>query len=206
MLICSMPVGQAIADEIKGRAPALTICLDGGYGTAKQYEIPCDLVMGDFDSLEPEEILPGMEVIRFPVEKDYTDAMIGVMEGLRRGCTLFYIYGALGGRQDHHFHNLMLPLFLREHNARGFLISEDTIATVIQNEAIDIPQRSGFLLGVFAIGGDARGVSEEGVKYPLDRVVLQMGLPIGSGNQIEKEHARVTVTDGTLLVMQVREQ
>ena len=82
------PIGQ---DDI-------VIAADGGYRYTEQLGIKPHAVLGDFDSLgyAPE----GAQV--FPVQKDDTDAMLAVRQGLKMGCRRFILYGSLDGpRLDH---------------------------------------------------------------------------------------------------------
>lgn len=67
----------------RGRTPGLLLCQKLG--------IEPDLVIGDFDSMPQPENEP---TVRVPVEKDDTDSMLAIREGLARGCTEFYFYGA----------------------------------------------------------------------------------------------------------------
>lgn len=53
-------------------------------------------MLGDFDSMDASEAPP--DCIRVPVEKDDTDTMLALREGLRRGCDTFYLYGATAAR------------------------------------------------------------------------------------------------------------
>ena len=71
----------------------LLIAADGGYAYL-QGQKP-DLVVGDFDSLGyvPE----GEQIIRHPVQKDDTDMLLAVREGLKRGYRKFVLYGGIGG-------------------------------------------------------------------------------------------------------------
>ena len=67
----------------------LLIAADGGYAYL-QGQKP-DLVVGDFDSLGyvPE----GVQIIRHPVQKDDTEMLLAVREGLKRGYRKFVLYG-----------------------------------------------------------------------------------------------------------------
>ena len=69
----------------------LLIAADGGYAYL-QGQKP-DLVVGDFDSLGyvPE----GEQIIRHPVQKDDTDMLLAVREGLKRGYRKFVLYGGI---------------------------------------------------------------------------------------------------------------
>ena len=72
----------------------LLIAADGGYRAVCDAGMRPDLIVGDFDSLGG--VPTDAPVIRCPVEKDDTDTMIAIKEGLARGYQRFQIYGGLG--------------------------------------------------------------------------------------------------------------
>jgi thiamine pyrophosphokinase len=92
------------------------IAADAGYNTLKRLGITADLLVGDFDSLgfRPEH----PNIVEHPPEKDDTDMMLAVKEGLRRGSRTFVILGGLGGRLDHTVANIQTLAFLPKQCAR----------------------------------------------------------------------------------------
>lgn len=62
----------------------LVIACDAGYRSAREAGVLPHLLIGDFDSLG-EQLPEGIETLRFPVEKDDTDGMLALREGLRPG-------------------------------------------------------------------------------------------------------------------------
>jgi thiamine pyrophosphokinase len=178
----------------------LVIAADAGYRTCQQLGIVPDLLVGDFDSMPQPADFPN--VLRVPVEKDDTDTMLAAKEGLRRGCTRFFLYGATGGRRlDHTLSNLQTALYLRSHGGKVDLYDQDFVYTAICGETLTIPRTVEWgLLSVFCMGPAARGVEEEGVQYPLHDAVLEAGFPLGVSNHIISPAARVTVREGMLLV------
>ena len=173
------------------------IAADGGYRHAQALGITPHAILGDFDSLGfvPEEA----EV--FPVEKDDTDAMLAVRHGLEKGCKTFYIYGGMeGDRADHTVANLQTLLFLEEHGAFGFLVGKQQIATVVKNDTLFIPAGK-HTVSVFAMGGEAKGVTIRGLQYEVENVTLSPSFPLGVSNHGLGKDATVTVEKGALLVI-----
>ena len=98
----------------------LQIAADAGLHLCERLGVRPDVVLGDFDSMDVRQA--PADCIRVPVEKDDTDTMLALREGLRRGCDTFYLYGATGGaRLDHTLANLQSLAFLLRHRARGYL-------------------------------------------------------------------------------------
>ena len=176
------------------------IAADAGYRICQKENLRPDLLLGDFDSMEP----PGdaARVRRLPVEKDDTDTLAALKAGLEQGCDTFYIYGGTGGRRlDHTLANLQSLLFLRRRGARGFLYDNDFLWTVIENEALAVPKTVEWgLFSAFCLGDRAEGVDEKGFQYPLENAALTPDVPLGVSNHILEPEARITVRKGALAV------
>ena len=174
------------------------LAADGGLAHVEALGLtPCG-ILGDFDSLG--YIPESAEV--FPVEKDDTDAMLAVRQGLAMGCGQFLLYGSLDGpRLDHTVANFQTLQFLADHGATGYLVGIDTVATVIKNEQICFSAEAEGILSVFCMGADARGVTISGLKYPLTHGTLTAGFPLGVSNHFTGKRATVSVEDGSLLVL-----
>ena len=174
------------------------IAADGGLVHVQALGLTPDTVLGDFDSLGyvPENALV------FPVEKDDTDAMLAVRHGLSLGFDRFVIYGGLDGdRLDHTVANLQTLQFLADHGATGYLIGKEQTVTVVKNGSISFDSSAQGHISLFCMGSDARGVTLQGLKYPLENGTLTAGFPLGVSNHFTGQPAKVSVTDGSLLVI-----
>lgn len=191
------------AAECKGLAlplsgEELVIAADGGLAHTRKLGIVPDVILGDFDSLgyTPE----GANV--FPVEKDDTDAMLAVRRGLAEGCDLFFLYGSLDGpRLDHTVANFQTLQFLADHGAKGYLVGNDTMVTVVKNDTLRFSQDAKGTVSVFCLGPDAKGVTLRGLYYPLENGTLTPGFPLGVSNHFTGAPAEISVQDGSLLVI-----
>lgn len=177
---------------------ALTIAADGGLRHTQALGIQPEVILGDFDSLGyvPE----GSRV--FPVEKDDTDAMLAARLGLERGCGEFLFYGAMDGpRLDHTIANFQTLAYLAEHNARGWLIGKDYIATVACRETLTFPKEATGILSAFCLGADIPDLTLKGLHYPLEHGQLSAAFPLGVSNHFVGEPAEVTLGEGLLLLL-----
>lgn len=183
-----------------GSEPPYIIAADAGYKYLNNLSlnIVADLIVGDFDSLGyvPES----KNVLLHPVEKDDTDMILALREGLARGCTVFYLFGATGGRIDHTYANFQALSFLCHNNARGFIIDKEYTATAIQNSSLYFKTGTG-LISVFAADTKALGVTLEGLRYQLSDAELSAAFPLGVSNEFKNCPAKISVADGILLVM-----
>ena len=180
-------------------APGDTIiAADGGLRHTEHLGVTPNAIIGDFDSLN--YIPTGAEV--FPVEKDDTDSMLAVKLGLSKGYDRFLIYGGLDGvRLDHTVANYQALQYLADRDARGILIGRDFCATVIRNGALRFPGGKQGDISVFCMGPDAQGVNIEGLYYSLKNGTLTSGFPLGVSNHFTDSAARVSVAQGSLLIL-----
>lgn len=181
----------------------LIIAADGGYDHARAAGISPHLFIGDMDSIVsslPENI----EKITFPERKDYTDMHLSYLEGKKRGCLEFEIYGGTGGRSDHTFANISLLLGIAEDGLYGSMISQSEVCTVIKNKSLTISGKAGKYISVFAIGGIATGVTIKGLDYEVSDVTLTPDFPLGVSNKFTDNIAEISVISGALLVIYQR--
>ena len=175
---------------------------DGGLVHLQKLGINPNGILGDFDSLG--YIPEGAEV--FPVEKDDTDAMLAVRQGLKMGYRDFVLYGSLDGeRLDHTVANFQTLQYLADHGARGVCVGLRHIVAVIKNETVRFPGTAGGILSVFCMGADARGVTIRGTKYEAENITLTAGFPLGVSNHFTGKESTVTVKNGSLLLIYDRE-
>lgn len=180
------------------RADDFVIAADGGLRHTQAAGIRPHVILGDFDSLgyTPE----GSRV--FPVEKDDTDAMLAVRLGLRREYREFLLYGSLDGpRLDHTVANFQTLQYLADHGAIGILVGKDQLVTVVKDDRLCFPAGCSGTVSVFCMGSDAQGVTLEGLHYPLENGTLTAGFPLGVSNHFTGVPARITVREGSLLVI-----
>lgn len=181
------------------------IAADGGFEHLLHFGVVPDLLIGDMDSIKNKDwsslIQPEKTTcIQLPTEKDDTDMLAAIKEGLKRGCTEFAIYGALGGRIDHSLANIQCLCYLCEQHARGIIYGEHDSLELLCNERRIYPATCKGMISVFAFGGTAKGVTEEGLKYGLQDAEVTVGKPIGVSNEFIGQESMIEVKDGMLLV------
>ncbi len=174
------------------------LAADGGLAHVERLGLTPQVILGDFDSLG---YVPEGSTV-FPVEKDDTDAMLAVKQGLALGYKEFLLYGSLDGpRLDHTVANFQTLQYLADRGAVGYLIGRDYTVTVIKNETLEFSPDAEGILSVFCMGADAAGVEITGVKYPLRGGALTAGFPLGVSNRFIGQAAKISVADGSLLVL-----
>ena len=136
--------------------------------------------------------------------KDDTDMMLAVKLGLQRGYRNFVMLGSVGGRLDHTLANLQTLLYLAEHDARGVLYGENTVITAVRNDTLTVSGTG--TISVFCLSGEAKGVTEEGLLYSLSDATMVSGYPIGVSNEFLDSPGKISVRDGSLIVLWSAEQ
>ena len=175
------------------------IAADNGYTSLISRGITPDLVVGDFDSLGSVPNHPN--VLISPAEKDDTDMMIAVKQGLKRGYKDFIIDGGLGGRLDQTLANIQILAYIVENDAHGTLLGSGFHITAVKNGSIEFDSGASGIISIFSNGDRAEGVTLAGLKYPLNDATLTSEYPIGVSNEFTGAHATVSVRNGTLVII-----
>lgn len=201
--------GDLTLGEVPVDADDFVIAVDGGLGYCGILEVEPDLILGDFDSVSEKEAeaievleqkIPD-RIVRLPREKDDTDMLAALKEGLARGYRQFRIYAGTGGRFDHTLANIQCLLFLKKNDAVGYLVDGTGMILVLENEAVHFQKNLEGYLSLFSMVEESRGVTIEGMKYPLKDAVVKNDFPIGISNEFIGEEAVISVENGTLVCM-----
>lgn len=198
MRICHIVgAGEMGGARIDVRAGDYLIAADAGYSEALAQGLAPDLAVGDFDSLgcAPE----GVEVVRHPVMKDDTDMMLAIKLGFERGFTRFFIYGALGGRLDHTLGNIQALMYIANRGGQGWIIGDACLTAICNGETRFKASAQG-MISVFCLSQPAKGVTLEGLLYPLSDYTMESDIALGVSNEFIGQPARVAVVDGTLVI------
>lgn len=185
--------------EIIKKETLFVICADGGYRHAENLKIKPDLVIGDFDSYNGENI-DCNEIIRLTPEKDDTDTFFAVKEAFKRSFNDIIIAGGIGSRLDHTFANIQTLLYIKNNGGRGILVNENNKICVLKNETCEILKESKYV-SIFSLCPVSYGITLEGMKYPLSNYDLKNDSILGTSNEILKEKGKISVKNGCLLVI-----
>ncbi len=178
------------------------IFCDAGLRHEKGLCVRADLAIGDFDTCPR----PGdVESIVFPPEKDDTDSLCGVKEGIRRGFSDFLIVGALGGRPDHEIANIYLLDYLDEHGLSGKIITGKATLEIVSKEVKRV-KRGCRYFSLLALFGEAEGIAIDGAKYNLTGGVIRPSFQYGISNEVVAEEAVISLEKGKLLLITINEE
>lgn len=201
--------GDLTMGELTVQEEDYIIAVDGGLSYCGILAVEPDMIIGDFDSVSEQEKLAieslkeeiPERIMELPAEKDDTDMMAALKHGLELGYREFRIYAGTGGRLEHTFANIQALLYLKNHDATGYLVDGTGMILVLQNEAIHLNKDLEGYLSLFSLGKEAKGVTIQGMKYPLNNYTMTNDFPIGISNEFIGEEAVISVEDGELVCM-----
>lgn len=186
----------------------IVISADSGARHCKSFQVMPDLLVGDFDSVLGADYADlaaaGVEIVRFPVEKDMTDSELAIEIALEKGCSKIILLGALGTRLDHSVSNLFLLKKLLDLDVDGIIADEHNEVKLI-NSSIVLTREEGTFITLLPLAGSAKGVTTKGLYYPLENATLEVGSSWGVSNRFSEDIAQVTVEEGYLLVIKARD-
>lgn len=201
--------GGPVADTLLAREAIASaervIAADSGAEAALRLGRVPDLVVGDFDSLDPAVrtslVLRDVEFTEYPTRKDRTDLHIALLAALDAGAESVTLLGLFGGeRLDHGVAALLL--LGREEFAGVRLRAIDGVAEMwVVRDAIAFSGEHGDYVTLVAITAVVSGVTTAGLEYPLEDRTLAFGDSLGVSNELREREARVAVRDGALLVV-----
>lgn len=196
MRTCYIVGAAPQADIIAPQPGDCVIAADGGMDHLSRWGILPDLLIGDFDSIA--DIPEGIPRKQFPGAKDETDLRLAMEEGYARGFRRMVITGAWGGRPDHSAGNLQLLVWAARQGCRVQMRCGDfTAAALAGGDALRL--RGTGTVSVFAYGGQALGVTLQGLEYPLEDAILYDDTPLGVSNHLAGE-GMITLAQGMLLL------
>ncbi len=187
------------------------IAADSGMNFLYRNGVVPDVIAGDFDSVDDDSLdefssLPNVEMLRLNPIKDDTDTEFVIREAIRRGAAQITLLGATGTRLDHVLANIyLLGIGLEEGVSIELIDANNRIRMIEDVLEISKAEQFGEYVSILPVRGDARGVTLEGMKYALRNADVSCFSSLGVSNEIVAETAKISVKQGTLLVIESRD-
>lgn len=183
------------------------ICADGGANYAALSSRLPDLLVGDLDSVSPENyrrcLEAGCSVERYPSEKDETDLELALLRAAEKarefGSKEIWLLGATGKRIDHFLGNVALMLGYARQGYKLYLADPEQELWIIRGRE-EIRGSAGQQLSLISLSEKAV-VTTEGLYYPLQQGVLPQDSPRGISNVFLGEKAVVEVQEGWVMAV-----
>jgi thiamine pyrophosphokinase len=202
-------VDDAIAEYERLRAQrgerhrARIIAANGGSKHVHALGLRPDVIIGDVDSL-PDPIrdaFADVPKVAHPPEKDSTDLALALDWAYEREARWIRVIGAAGARLDQTL--AAVGLLDAPDNVDVRLVNAGERAWLFRGQTA-LFGSPGDTLSLIPWGGDAVGVTTEGLYYPLRAETLPLGTTRGISNVMEGAHAEVTVAEGALIAVHTR--
>lgn len=197
---CVIISGSPTCCEINLLPNDYVIACDKGYEHAKNLNITPNLIVGDFDSYSGDLDI-NIEVIRSSSEKDDTDTLLAVKYALAKGFKDFILVGATKGRLDHQMANISTCAFIAAQGGLCQMVDDETIIYAIKDTKLKLEKRSGYSVSVLSFTDISSGVTLNGLKYPLNNVIVSNLFPIGVSNEFVDDYATIEVKSGILIIV-----
>ncbi len=182
----------------------MLLCCDGGLRHAKALNLTPQMILGDFDSVNPAMLesygAQGIQIVPYPTHKDYTDMELAVEHALGHNPTAIYILGGIGSRLDHTLANIHVLHHALKAGVPAFLINENH-CICLTDSTVTIDGKKGDLLSLIPLTSQVTGISTQGLAYPLRQETLAMGQSRGVSNVFTGDKANIQIDDGVLIVM-----
>jgi thiamine pyrophosphokinase len=183
----------------------LIIGADGGAARVTNRGMVPGVVIGDMDSLPDgtlDELDDEVEFVEHPRAKDETDLELALRYAARHGAQEIVVLGALGGRLDHTLSNVLLLALPELEGITVRIVHDGEEAILVRGgEKVTLRGGKGDLVSLLPWGGDARGVTTDGMAWPLAGATLRFAFSRGVSNVMTGPEARIEVGEGYLLVV-----
>lgn len=198
-------------DWLKKNKYDCMIAADSGMDFLYRNEIVPDIIAGDFDSAKEESVayfqgMNSVQVLKLNPIKDDTDTEFVIREAVRRGATEITLLGATGTRLDHVLANVnLLGIGVEEGVSIRLVDKYNHIRMTDACIEIKKSNQFGDYVSVLPVKGDAKGVTLEGMRYSLQDADIACFSSLGVSNEIVEDTAKISVKQGTLLVIESRD-
>jgi thiamine pyrophosphokinase len=201
-----------LADPQKARSLVLPgdfiLCADGGTRHALEMGLTPGLVIGDFDSLDLDEIekaeSTGVQMVRYSHDKNETDLELAINHALELKPSSIVIVAALGNRLDQTLGNIAL---LSDPRLAGVDVRLDDgleEAFFCHGQSELRGGTAGDIVSLIPWGGAAVSVRTEGLKWPLYNETLYPEKTRGISNELLGTSALVSLNSGLLFIVHCR--
>lgn len=199
---------DVLRSRIRAGTFDLVLGADAGARYAHTLNVTLDVIIGDMDSLSDIERqgVGNAEFVSYPSEKDETDLELALLYIEEKGINHIVIVGAMGGRMDMTIANILLLTNTSVSSCRIEVWHGEQTLWVIRPPGEDIYGHPGDMVSLIPLGGDASGITTEGLKYPLKNEYISFGRTRGISNLLEEPPARINLSDGLLLAVHITGQ
>ena len=187
---------------------------DSGLRHMQRLGVEPSLIVGDWDSYDDPHL--DVETITLPVEKDDTDTVFAVHEGLKRGFKDYLLVGSIGSRLDHSLVNTYILTTLENRGCHGIIVDDYSEMQIISGgEKADGSTQAGVIyvdgscafFSLVALEGAVSGVTIRNARFNLEDAEITPDYQYATSNEVlPGRTAEVSVKEGRLLLIKIKRQ
>jgi thiamine pyrophosphokinase len=175
------------------------IAADSGLLRLREWGLRPHLITGDMDSIGDEAVLeeyPQSQILRFPRDKDESDAELCLRLAWERGCERVAFLGGGGGRLDHL--GALLGLFERVRAPEEWYLPDDRALRL--DGRLEFEAGPGERVSIMPLGAEPLMMKSEGLHWPLDGLEFPRGF-MSLSNRAEGGRVVLETLRGRALVL-----
>lgn len=180
----------------------LLVAVDGGLRHVMSSGLTPHIIIGDLDSIDLTDLEyfehNGVDIIKFPIQKDETDLELAVEHVLNLGFEEILILGAIGRRIDHFLGNFLFFSNPKYQNVDIKILTKNSEVFFCKSRQI-IEGASGDIVSLIPISDVVSDIQTSGLMYPLNGEDLLRWKSRGISNQLIDPIARIEFGSGELL-------
>jgi len=175
------------------------IAADGGMKAFEQAGLQPDLLVGDFDSFDPDAGHVHCEVIR-ETDQGSTDFEKALRHLPEEKTDEIVVLGATGGRTDHLLSNMLIAATLSPEIVVVLDSDDEIILRATSACGVALNGLRGRCLSLIPLA-PCSGVVTEGLRWELSGEGMGLGVLLGQSNEAISEQVEVGLAEGVLLVV-----
>ena len=180
--------------------------LDGAYEYVMPLDLHVDVLLGDFDSIQPhtlsEVYKKNIQVVHAP-DQNQTDLDKGIAYLDQLQAKSITLCAATGERMQHTLYNLMILKKCHRTVRPIALFTQNETIHYVENSLIEINGSIGDSVGVF--GFPEAVISTHGLKYEVDNYSLPFELAASTSNELIQSRAIIHVQGAVLVIHEGQE-
>jgi len=203
LVICNgeMPRKKFLLSILKEK-PFL-LCADGGANKARELGIIPDVIIGDFDSITKKTKKHFSSVPLIHLTDQYSTDLEKALDYLiANNFSSALVIGAMGERPDHTLSNF--SILLKYHSTLTAKFLDERCSVEVIQKRTRFTANLGQKISLLPMG-KCSGITTAGLKYPLKRETLELGVREGTSNEASSREVKITVEKGSLLLFIMRE-
>lgn len=192
--------------DVKDIPECYTVCADGGYYIAQKYGFKPDLLLGDFDSLDLSKLdLSNVEVIKYPVEKDFSDGEAAILELSKRGFDKVLIYGVANGRLDHIAVNLKLLKIADDFGLNAVAFDNNTkICYLKSKKDLEFATKKDDIISIIPYGSQCFVEKGDGLYYKAPVKITDKYASLGLSNVATGKKVKIRLKSGSAYIFHTK--